>query len=326
MITYILFLFGFIFLIKGADFLVKGASSLAKRFKASDLVVGLTIVAFGTSAPELFVNVVAAIQGKTSIAVGNIVGSNIFNILIILGISAVVYPLTVTVSTVSKEIPMCFLASILVWILGNDMFIDRGSVSAITRIDGFVLFTFFIVFLYHIFSMTKIQRERIDSPQFKDYSVFKIVLLIAAGFAMLFSGSKFVVDGAVKLAGFLGVSESTMGLTVVACGTSVPELATSVVAASRKNTDIAVGNIVGSNIFNIFFILAASAVINPLVLIPVQDNISIAVSIFASLLLFIVMFSGRKRFMIERWEGILFIIAYIAFISFLIICSPRIVS
>lgn len=319
MLIYILLIIGFPLLIMGADFLVKGASSLAKKLNISDLIIGLTVVAFGTSSPELFVNIIASVQGNSSIAVGNIIGSNIFNILIILGISAIIYPLSVTAVTVYREIPLCLLASLLVGILGNDVLIDRGNTSAFTRTDGIVMLTFFIVFLYHIFGIIKSQKDKLDLVIQKEYGLFKILILIVIGFIMLFTGSKFVVDGAAKLAHLFGVSESVIGLTIVACGTSVPELATSVVAAYRKKTDIAVGNIVGSNIFNVFFILAVSAIIRPIPIAPMQDNISIAVSIFASLLLFIMMFTGRKFYLLERWEGAVFATLYIAYISYLVI-------
>jgi cation:H+ antiporter len=297
MIKYILFFIGFSLLIKGADFLVKGASSLAKKLNVSDLVIGLTIVAFGTSSPELFVNIIASVQGSSSIAVGNIIGSNIFNIFIILGISAIIFPLSVTVGTVYKEIPLCLLASLLVGILGNDTLIDRGNISALTRIDGIVMLTFFIIFLYHIFGIIKSQKTELELVGQKKY-------------------------GLVKIAKMFGVSESIISLTIVACGTSIPELATSAVAAAKTKTDIAVGNIVGSNIFNVFFILGISTIINPIPLFPMQDNISIAVSIFASLLLFIMMFTGRKYYLLERWEGVVFIALYIAYIYYLVIyCS-----
>jgi cation:H+ antiporter len=318
MITYILLFLGFPILVEGADLLVRGASSLARKLGTSDLVIGLSIVAFGTSSPELFVNVIASVQGSSSIAVGNIIGSNIFNILIILGISAVIYPLTVTVGTVYKEIPILLLASLLVGILGNDALIDRGNASVLTRIDGIVMLTFFVVFVYHIFGIIKSQKDKLELVVQKEYGPAKIIILLLLGFAMLFTGSKFVVDGAVKLANLFGASESVIGLTIVACGTSVPELTTSAVAAAKKKTDIAVGNIVGSNIFNVFFILAISAIVRPVPIAYMQDNISIAVSIFASLLLFIMMFTGRKYYLLERWEGILFIVIYIAYIYYLL--------
>jgi cation:H+ antiporter len=317
-LVYILFGAGFPLLIFGADILVKGASALARRLRVSDLVIGLTIVAFGTSTPELFVNIVSSVQQEPSIAVGNIIGSNIFNILIILGICAVIFPLSVTVGTVYKEIPLCFLASLIVGIMGNDGLIDKGPSSVLTRIDGLVMIAFFIVFLYHIFELIRSQKGTLELVHQKGYRTRKAILLIASGFVMLIIGSRFVVDGAVRIAGALGVDQSVIALTIVACGTSIPELATSAVAAARKKTDIAVGNIVGSNIFNVLFILGASSIICPIPLVPERDDISIAVSVVASFLLFIMMFTGRKYYLLERWEGIVFILLYTGFIYYLL--------
>ncbi|MDD5458450.1 MAG: calcium/sodium antiporter [Phycisphaerae bacterium] len=317
MMTYILFAAGFLFLIKGADFLVNGASRIAKILKVSDLVIGLTIVAFGTSAPELFVNIFASAGGDTGIAIGNILGSNIFNILLILGVSAIIYPLKVGQNTVWKEIPLTLLAAVLIGILANDKFIDNAGSSALTRIDGLILLLFFIIFLYYTFGITN-QLEIFDAARsVEEHSLKKPVFLVIAGLLCLLLGSRWVVSGAVKLASSLGISESVIGLTIVATGTSLPELATSVVAACKKNADIAVGNIVGSNIFNIFFILGISSIINPL---PFQarDNMDIGVTIISSLLLFICMFTGRKR-VLDRWEGFVFVFIYITYVIFLII-------
>lgn len=229
-----------------------------------------------------------------------------------------IFPLAVTVSTVYREIPLCFLASLIVGIMGNDSLIDKGPSSALTRIDGLVMIAFFIVFLYHIFGLIQSQKGTLELVPQKRYGTGKAILLIALGFAMLFLGSRFVVDGAIRIAETLGVDQSVIALTIVACGTSVPELTTSAVAAAKKKTDIAVGNIVGSNIFNVFFILGISAIINPIPLLPIRDNISIAVSVFASLILFIAMFTGRKNYLLERWEGIVFTLLYISYFYWLL--------
>lgn len=306
---------GFVLLVKGADFLVRGASSLAGRLKVSDLSVGLTIVAFGTSTPELFVNIFASLRGDPAIAIGNILGSNIVNVLLILGISAVIYPLKVQRNTVWKEIPLSLLAAVLVMVLSGDRSIDRLSVSAITRIDGIVLLLFFVIFLYYVFSIAKDQDAQ-EVLTGGSQSLAKIWFLILAGFIGLVAGGRLIVDNAVHLAGLWGVSESLIGLTIVAAGTSLPELATSAVAAYRKNTDIAVGNIVGSNIFNIFFILGTSAVIKPLPF-AARDQVDVLVMIASSLLLFVCMFTGRRRLM-DRWEGVLFTLLYAGYIVFLI--------
>ena len=319
MLTYVLFIVGFAFVVKGADFLVNGASAIARRLKVSDLIIGLTIVAFGTSAPELVVNIFASAQGNTQIAIGNIIGSNIFNILLILGISSIIYPLLVTKSTVWKEIPFCLFATFLLGILANDtLFYQNSDIAELGRIDALVFLIFFIIFLYYIFKNVKKQRKE-DTKQvtldIKQYSLKKSLLFIIFGLVILNIGAKWVVDGAVELASFFGISQSLIGLTIVAVGTSLPELVTSAVAALKKNADIAVGNIVGSNIFNILFILGISAMIRPLPF-RVEDNIDIGVAILAPLLLFITMFTGRQKHLLERWEGIIFIILYIFYIIF----------
>jgi len=317
MLTYALFLIGFLLLIKGASFLVDGASGVARILNVSDLVIGLTVVAFGTSFPELSVNISASIGGNTDIAIGNILGSNIFNILLILGVSAIIYPLKVSKGTVWKEIPLTLLAAVLLGILVNDTLIDGSSVSALTRIDGFILLSFFVIFLYYVFGIARPLEIPENNQHAKEHRMSKSIFMIVIGLFCLMIGAKWTVDGAVKLALALGVSESLIGLTIVAAGTSLPELATSSVAAYKKNTDIAVGNIVGSNIFNIFFVLGISSVIRPLPF-RAQVNMDISVTIISSFLLFLCMFTGKKRFL-DRWEGIVFILLYGAYITFLII-------
>ena len=313
----ILLIAGFLLVIKGADFLVDGASALAKKFSISELVIGLTIVAFGTSLPELSVNVFASMTGNSSIAIGNILGSNIANILLILGISGLIYPLVVKKSTVWKEIPLCLLAIILLGIMANDKFIDNAEVSVLSRIDGFVLISFFIIFLCYSFSIAKPSEMPEVSLNTKKVSTKKIAALIFFGFTALILGGKFVVDGAVNIAIALGISESIIGLTIVALGTSLPELATSAVAAYKKNSEIAIGNVVGSNIFNVFFILGVSSVIRPLPFEP-QNNFDIGVAIMATFLLFIFMFTGKKH-KLDRWQSGLFLALYAGYILYLIL-------
>jgi cation:H+ antiporter len=319
MFQYILFVIGFTLLIEGANLLVEGASSVGRRLNVSDLVIGLTVVAFGTSLPELFVNIFAGVRGDTDIAIGNVLGSNIANILLILGVSALISPLAVGKGTVWKEIPLSLLAALLLGIMANDHLIDGSSTSALTRIDGLVLLAFFVIFLYYSFGIAK----RIDGLDkhlpAKQYGLLKSFLLIAAGLAGLGVGANWIVGAAVQIASRIGVSQSLIGLTIVALGTSLPELATSAVAAYRKNAEIAVGNIIGSNIFNIFFILGLSAVIKPLPFSP-GSNIDIGVVILASLLLFVWMFTGKKR-SLDRWEGMIFLILYGIYITFLVLKS-----
>ena len=308
---------GFALLIKGADLLVNGASSIARIFNVGDLVVGLTIVAFGTSMPELSVNIFASTKANSDIAIGNIVGSNIFNILIILGVSSLIFPLTVTKGTVWIEIPLTLVAALLLGLLANDQFVTKTGFRGLSRIDGWIFLACFAIFLYYVFLIAR-KKEKANNTMLvsKRYGIAKSTLMIGVGFASLFVGAKFVLDGAVALASMLGVSQSLIALTIVAAGTSLPELATSAVAAYKKNSDIAVGNIVGSNIFNIFFILGVSALIRPIALQP-KSNIDIGVAVLASLILFIVMFSGKKHVLV-RWEGFLFIALYIIYITFLI--------
>ncbi|KKR26078.1 MAG: CaCA family Na+/Ca+ antiporter, inner membrane protein [Candidatus Peregrinibacteria bacterium GW2011_GWE2_39_6] len=315
MITYILFVIGFFFLIKGADLLVDGSASIAKKRKISPIVIGLTIVAFGTSTPEFIVNIFASLNGNTEIAIGNILGSNIANILLILGISAIIYPLVAKKNTIWKEIPLSLLAAILLGILANDTLIDNGISSGLTRIDGLVLLSFFIIFLYYTFEISKITGETPDL-NIKQLSYLKSSLFILGGLLGLILGGKWIVDGAVKLAEHFNVSQSLIRLTVVAVGTSLPELATSAIAAYKKQTDIAIGNIVGSNIFNIFWILGFSALIRPLPF-STNSNLDIIMTIFASSILFFTMFIGKKH-TIERWQGILMISIYVGYVAFLI--------
>lgn len=314
-ITYILFIIGFVFLIKGADYLIDGASSIAKKFNISDLVIGLTIVALGTSAPELVVNIVASLQGSPQIAIGNVVGSNIANICLVLGIASLIFPLSVKQSTVSKEIPFSLLSAILLGLVANDVIFDRTGFSVISRIDGIVFISFFIIFIYYTFSISKISTEEIEK-KLDQYSINKSLVLIILGCIGLGVGGKWVVDGAVHIARSFGLSESLIALTVIAVGTTLPEITTSVMAALKKNADIAVGNVIGSNIFNVFFVLGISSIIRP---IPynTMNNTDIVVTISVHLILLIFMFTGRKR-VINRWKGITFLTVYASYIIFLI--------
>ncbi|MBL7128569.1 MAG: calcium/sodium antiporter, partial [Ignavibacteria bacterium] len=262
MITYILFVVGFIILIKGADLLVDGSSSIARKFQVSNLVIGLTLVSFGTSAPELIINLVASFEGKQEIAIGNILGSNIANTLLILGISALIYPLAVHKSTVWKEIPYSVLAVLVLGFLVNGVIVGGESQALLSRFDGLILLVLFIVFIFYTFSIAKKHNELSD-VQYKELEVFQSVVYTVLGILGLGFGGPMIVNGAVKIAQNIGMSESFIGLTIIALGTSLPELATSAVAAYKRNTDIAIGNVVGSNIFNVLWILGISSVIKP---------------------------------------------------------------
>lgn len=316
MLIYILFVLGFVVLIKGADLLVDGSSSLASRFGVSPMVIGLTIVAFGTSAPELVVNLMASLSGNTDIAIGNVVGSNIANILLILGAAAVVYPLTVKRSTVWKEIPFALLASVMLFVFANDALIDGASGSMLSRVDGLAFLGFFVIFLYYIIGLAKSAPVEVGD-EVATMPTAKAIGGVIIGIAGLVVGGKWIVDGAIALASGFGVSETLIGLTIVAIGTSLPEMATSVVAAYKRNVDIAVGNVIGSNIFNIFWILGVSALINPLPFTE-QLNLDLFVVIAATLALFVSVFVGKKH-VIERWQGVAFIILYILYLAYLVL-------
>lgn len=309
-----LLLVGLVILIMGADWLVKGASALAKRYNVSDLAIGLTIVAFGTSAPELVVNVIASSQEYPDIVFGNIIGSNNFNLFIILGITGIITPIAVQSSTVWKEIPLSFIAVIVLFILLSNFFIPGALV--LSRIDGLILLALFLGFLYYVYRQLKY--DTTDS-EIKEISMsgYKIWSLILIGLTGLVVGGKLLVNNAVELATLLGVSEKIIGLTIVAAGTSMPELATSVVAAIKKNNDIAVGNIIGSNIFNIFFILAISSFVKP-VHYNIKFNIDLLILAAGTLFLFVAMFTGQKK-KLDRWEALLLLLFYIVYTTMIIV-------
>lgn len=316
---------GLVILIIGAEGLVRGASSIAAKFKISPLVIGLTVVSFGTSAPELTVNLLAALQNSPDLAVANVVGSNIANILLILGVCAIIVPLTVKSSTVWKEIPLALLGVLLIFIMGNDGLFDGLPFTALTRTDGIALLALMAIFMYYIFGMAKSDREKAADAKINDeiddsvkqFSTLASIGMTIAGLAGLVIGGRLLVSGAVDIAKAAGMSEALVGLTIIAVGTSLPELATSVVAALRKHADIAIGNVIGSNIFNIFFVLGTTSTIASL---PISNalNFDIVVSIIATALLFLFMFIGGKRRLV-RWEGIVFVMLYVLYTAFLVV-------
>jgi len=323
-LSVLLLIVGFILVIKGADFLVDGGSSLAKKLHISDLAIGLTVVAFGTSLPELAVNITASLKGNSEIAITNVLGSNTANILLILGVSSIVFPLAVTRGTVYKEIPFSLLAALVLAAMAGDAIIDGKNTSELTRIDGLILLAFFIIFIYYTAGIAQATSgSQGDTSSMSEeinkhiHSLRKSIAFIAGGLVLLIFGGKWIVSGAIDIANYFNISESVIGATVVAVGTSIPELATSVVAAFKKKPDIAVGNVVGSNIFNIFLILGVSSVINPL---PVHssDIIHFAAVVIASLLLFICMFTGKRK-IIDKWEGWMLLAGYIIYITAVIV-------
>lgn len=302
----------------GANGLTDGAASVAKRFRIPSIVIGLTIVAFGTSAPELTVSVSSALKGSADIAVGNVVGSNIFNTLMIVGCTALFAPIVITRNTLRREIPLCILSSLVLLICANDMFLNGSKENVLSITDGLILLCFFIVFLSYTFAIashnTKEKGEETD--EIKQFPMWKSVLYILGGLGALVAGGSFFVDGASGIARSLGVSESVIGLTLVAGGTSLPELATSIVAALKKNPEIAIGNVIGSNLFNIFFVLGCSASITPLHLNGIT-NLDLLVLVGSSILLWLVgIFFGKRT--ITRIEGSILILCYIAYTTVLI--------
>ena len=311
----VLLIGGLLLILVGANALTDGAASVAKRFHISSLVIGLTIVAFGTSAPELTVSVVSALKGSADMAIGNVVGSNIFNTLMIVGCTAAIVPISVTKGTLSKEIPLCILASVVLFICANDVLINKAAANTISSSDGMLLLCFFLIFLGYTFAIAHNGSSEGES-EIKDMPVWKSVLFIAGGLAGLVYGGQFFVSGASEIARSLGISESFIGLTLVAGGTSLPELATSVVAALKKNPEMAIGNVIGSNLFNIFFVLGCSATISPLNIQGIT-NLDLGVLIGSCVLLYIFGWFFKKR-TITRIEGIVMIACYIGYTAYLI--------
>ncbi len=308
-----LLILGLAVLIAGANWLVGGASDLARRYNVSDLVIGLTIVAFGTSAPELVVNLFATLTEHQDIVFGNILGSNSFNIFIVLGISGLIIPLRVQSSTVWKEIPISMGAVIIFYFMVNDYFFTENHI--LSRFDGIVLVILFLLFQYYVYLQIKSDQAVLSSSR-KDIRVFKVVFLIILGLAALVAGGRLVVDNAVLIAKAAGISEKVIGLTIVAAGTSLPELATSVVAALRKNADIAVGNIIGSNIFNIFFIGGLVSLINPVKYNTAFNN-DFYLLAAGTLILFITMFTLRRR-TLDKWEAFLLLVIFAGYSFYLL--------
>lgn len=314
LITILLLIVGFAVLIKGADLLVDGSSSLAKRMRISEIVIGLTVVAFGTSTPELVVNVLSSLKGNSEIVLGNIIGSNIFNLFLILGIAALIFPLKVKRNSVLKEIPYSLLAVAALYVLANDFLGSKTHQTYLSRLDGIILLVFFAIFIFYTFGISRIGSSHTD--EIKIMPLWQIWLFIGLGFAGLFLGGKLVVDNAVEIARMFGVSDKLIALTIVAAGTSLPELAASSVAAYKKRCDIAVGNVIGSNIFNIFFILGISSTINP-VSYNTVFNLDVLVLGVGTAFLVLSMFTGKKH-RLDRWEAIGLIIFYVAYTIYII--------
>ena len=315
--TYILLIIGFILLIKGADFFVDGASKIATALHVSPLLIGLTVVAFGTSSPEATVSIVSALEDSAGVAIGNVIGSNIFNITLVVGITALINPLKVENETIRKEIPFTLLASIALLILMSDVALQSLTTNYISRSDGFIFLLFFAVFLYYIFEVARKGRTRakqeaapIEKPAWGKNIVFTVSGLLA-----IILGGELVVRNATEIALLFGMSETLVGLTIVSVGTSLPELITSITAAVKKQSEIALGNIIGSNIFNILLVLGSSSVIAPL---AVDSVLFIDVIVMIALTIILLLFSGTN-FRIGKREGILLASFYIMYMIYIII-------
>ena len=299
----------------GANALTDGAASVAKRFNISNLVIGLTIVAFGTSAPEFVISFLSSLSGSAGLAIGNVVGSNIFNTLMIVGCTAIVAPIPIGKGTLAKEIPLCVLSALMLLVCANDILLDGGAANVISRTDGLMLLGFFAIFMGYTFAIAK-NGDGEEDGEIRSLPMWKSVLFILLGLGALIGGGQLFVNGASGIARSLGVSESVIGLTLVAGGTSLPELATSVSAALKKNPGIAIGNVIGSNLFNAFAVLGASATINDLPLGGIT-NFDFTTLVVASLLLWVVgFFMGRR--IVTRPEGILLVACYVAYTTYLI--------
>lgn len=316
-IDIIILIIGLALILIGANCLTDGAAAVAKRWGVSDLVIGLTIVAFGTSAPELVISTLSAVNGSAELAIGNVVGSNIFNVLMIIGITALVMPIKVEKSIMTNEIPLVILSSLVLAFCANDILLDNGSENVISRIDGLVLLMFFLIFMRYTFSIAKnTSPDSKTTAQVKPMGALKAALFILGGLGGLIYGGQLFVDGASGIARALGASESLIGLTLVAGGTSLPELATSVMAALKKQSGIAIGNVIGSNLFNAFFVLGCSATITPLTLGGI-DNFDMSVLIGSSILFWLFGWFFRQR-TITRIEGFIMVACYVAYTSCLI--------
>lgn len=313
LLYFTLLIVGFAILIKGADFLVDGASSLAKRLNVSDLMIGLTVVAFGTSAPELTVNLFASAEGMTDAMFGNIIGSNIFNLLFILGVAGIIYPLSVQRTTVKYEIPYSLFCALLLYFLVNDVMFFGGEANSLSRVDAVVLLLFFGLFMMYIIRQSK--KEEASDEEVKSMAMWKSILFVSLGLGMLIGGGKLVTDNAIGIAEAFGLSEKLIGLTILAAGTSLPELATSAIAAFRRKTDIAIGNVVGSNIFNILLILGINGSIRN---VPYNNalNVDFFVVMGGSVALLLFMFTYKKH-KLDRIEAVMFLMAFIVYTIYL---------
>ncbi len=315
MLEYLLFILGFLMLIKGADFLVDSSSSLAKKFKVSTLIIGLTIVAFGTSIPELLINIFSALKGAGDIAIGNVIGSNIANMLLVLGVTSIFYPIKTKNGKVIKEILFGILAAFVLLIVINDRSIDNIA-SSFTRSEGIILLLFFGVFLFYVFYEAKKRKLKIEENkiEIEEKKYHEIASLIILSIIFLYFGGRLVVDNALIIAQNLGISNFVISASIIALGTSLPELVTSLTAGAKKDLNLALGNIIGSNVFNIFWVLGITASITT-IKIPELINFDIFFLVISSLLLFLFVLNKKE---IRQERGMILVIIYIIYIIILI--------
>ena len=313
--NYLLIAIGFLLLIKGADFFVEGASSIAKMLRIPSLIIGLTIVAFGTSAPEAAVSITSALQGQNDIAIGNIVGSNIFNLLFVAGVAAFISPLKVKTSIIAKEFPFMILSSVVLLVLSQDVNFQGATSNSLTRADGIMLLVLFGIFMYYLIELAlNARKNELSEEDVKVLSTSKSIMYSIGGIIGIVIGGKLVVDAASSIAITWGMSENLVGLTIVAVGTSLPELVTSIVAARKGQSDIALGNVIGSNIFNVFFILGISALIH-----PISVNGLVLVDMLFMLIVTVVayVFAITKK-KVNKVEGTILSVTYILYMIFII--------
>lgn len=326
--NYILLLIGFALLVKGADYFVDGSSNIAKKLRIPSLIIGLTIVAFGTSAPEAAVSITASINGQNGMAIGNVIGSNIFNLLMVIGASGIIKPLLVEKSILSREFPFTLLISIILIILSSDILFFNSSINTINRIDGIILLILFIVFLYYLINSAMKNRKEslydtetsadLDMSNIKSIeksnTMIKSILISVIGIAAIIFGGNLVVDSASNIASSFGVNDQLIGLTVVSIGTSLPEFVTSIIAATKGESDLALGNVLGSNIFNILFVIGASALISPMTVDP-KLIINGAIMILSTILVY---FYAYRKNDISKFESITLSLLYFGYMGYLI--------
>lgn len=311
----LLLIVGLALIVGGANYLTEGASGIAKKFRVSEFVIGLTIVGFGTSAPELVVSVISAINGQSDMAIGNVVGSNVFNTLVILGITAIIRSIDFTKNNLTRDLPFAMLATVVLIIMGSDVMIGSGDVNVISRSEGMLLLCFFVVFMVYSFLTGRSDEQPKEGEKLPN--VWLMALMVAGGLAALIFGGEMFLDSATSIARNLGVSESVIAITLVAGGTSLPELATSVVAMVKGKGDLALGNIIGSNIFNIFLILGVSSLIGPLTLGNILPG-DFWVLLGTNVLLFLFAVTFRKKAM-DKPEGIISLACYAGYLWWLFV-------